>query len=117
MGGTGRADPVLLIKEGDVDTKWGANASTIRTTALELSYYVAEYAAPVWVRSPQAQKLDTTPNSECKSVTGCLKPTNVEDLYLVLEMRQATSGEVYVLEWKIQNSKPLMHTLYVVNTL
>ena len=33
------------------NSKWGANASTIRTTALALCYSVAEYAAPVWARS------------------------------------------------------------------
>ena len=32
-------------------SKWGTNASTIRITALALSYSVAEYAAPVWARS------------------------------------------------------------------
>ena len=34
--------------------KWGTNASTIRTTALALSYSVVEYAAPVWARSAHA---------------------------------------------------------------
>ena len=35
------------------NSKWGANVSTIRTTALALCYSVAvaEYAAPVWARS------------------------------------------------------------------
>ena len=64
------------------NSKWGANASTIRTTALALCYYVAEYAAPVWARSSYAQKLNPKLNSACRAVTGCLKPTNVEDLYL-----------------------------------
>ena len=41
------------------NSKWGANASTIRTTALTLSYSIAEYASPVWARSSHAQKLDT----------------------------------------------------------
>ena len=41
------------------NSKWGANANTIRTTALALSYSVAEYAAPVWARSPHAQKRNT----------------------------------------------------------
>ena len=63
--------------------KWGANASTIRTTSLTLCYYVAEYAAPVWARSSHAQKLNPERNSACRAVTGCLKPTNVEDLYLL----------------------------------
>ena len=58
-------------------------ASTIRTTALALCYSVAEYAAPVWARSSHAQKLNPELNSACRAVTGCLKPTNVEDLYLL----------------------------------
>ena len=29
-------------------SKWGTNATTIRTTALALCYSIAEYAAPVW---------------------------------------------------------------------
>ena len=65
------------------NSKWGANANTIRTTALALSYSVAEYAAPVWARSPQAQKLNTALKCTCRAVAGCLKPTNVEDLYLL----------------------------------
>ena len=39
-------------------SKLGTNASTIRTTALALSYSVAEYAAPVGARSAHAYKLD-----------------------------------------------------------
>ena len=52
-------------------------ACAIRTTALALSYSVAEYAAPVWV------KLNTELNSAYRAVTGCMKPTNVEDMYLL----------------------------------
>ena len=64
-------------------SKWGTNASTIRETALALSYSVAEYAAPVWARSAHAYKLDSELNSTCRAITGCLKPTNVEELYLL----------------------------------
>ena len=39
-------------------SKRGANPSTIRTTALALNYSTVEYAAPVWVRSPNAKNLD-----------------------------------------------------------
>ena len=65
------------------NSKWGANASTIRRTALALCYSVAEYAAPVWARSYHAQKLNPELNSTFRAVTGSLKPTNVEDLYLL----------------------------------
>ena len=64
-------------------SKWGTNANTIRTTALTLSYSVAEYAAPVSARSAHAYKLDSELNSACRAITGCLKPTNVEELYLL----------------------------------
>ena len=64
-------------------SKWGANENAIRTTALALSYSMVEYAAPLWARSPHAQKLNTGLNSACRAVTECLKPTNVEDLYLL----------------------------------
>ena len=64
-------------------SKWGTNTSTIRTTALALSYSVAEYAAPVWARSAHAYKLDPELNSACRAITGCFKPINVEELYLL----------------------------------
>ena len=64
-------------------SKWGTNASTIRTTSLALSYSVAEYAAPVWARSAHAYKLDSELNSACRAITRCLKPTNVEELFLL----------------------------------
>ena len=64
-------------------SKLGANASTIRTTALALCDSVAEYAAPVWAISYNAQKLNPELNSACRAVTGCLKLTNVEDLYFM----------------------------------
>ena len=63
--------------------KWGTNASTIKTTALALNYSVAEYAAPVWARSSHAYKLDSELNSACRAITGCHKPTNVVELYLL----------------------------------
>ena len=65
------------------NSKWGTNARIIRTTALALCYSTAEYAAPVWTRSPHANKLNPVLNQACRSITGCLQPTNVEDLYLI----------------------------------
>ena len=54
-----------------------------RTTAIALCYSVAKYAAPVWARSHHAHVLDSELNTACRAITGCLKPTNVEDLYLL----------------------------------
>ena len=60
----------------------------LENEALALSYSTVEYAAPVWTILPHAKNLDPGLNQSCRSVTGCLKPTNVEDLYLL-------SGIVY----------------------
>ena len=65
------------------NSKWGTNARTIRTTALALCYSTAEYAAPVWAKSSHENKLNPALNQACRSITGCLKLTNVEDLYLI----------------------------------
>ena len=98
------------------NSKWGANASTTRTTALVLCYSVAEYAAPAWARSSHAQKLNPELNSTCRVVIGCLKPTNVEDMYLLARIAPPDIGEMYVLEWKRPNRKPMRLTLYMVRT-
>ena len=50
-------------------SKWGANPSSIRTTALALSYSSAEYTTPVWARSAHAKNLDPELNLACRSVT------------------------------------------------
>ena len=62
---------------------WGTNARTIRTTALALCYSIAEYVAPVWERSAYAHLLNSELNQACRAITGYLKPTNVENLYLL----------------------------------
>ena len=64
------------------NSRWGTDANTIRTTALALCYSTAEYAAPVWCRSSHAAKIDPVLNAACRAITGCLRPTGVDDLYL-----------------------------------
>ena len=49
-------------------------------------------------------------NSACRAVTGCLKLTNLEDLYFLA--RIAPPDKMYVLEWKIPNRNPMRPTLY-----
>ena len=64
------------------NSRCGTNARTIRTTALALCYSTAEYAAPVWERSTYAHLQNPELNQACRAITGGLKPTNVENLYL-----------------------------------
>ena len=58
-----------------VDTTWGANATTVRSSALALCYSVAEYCAPVWSRSAHTHLVDVQLNSTMRLITGTLKPT------------------------------------------
>ena len=46
-------------------------------------YSTAEYAAPVWERSAYAHLLNLELNQACRAITGCLRPTNVKNLYLL----------------------------------
>ena len=57
--------------------------ATIKITALAPSYSTAEYACPVCERSTHVCKLDSAPNEACRSITGCLRPTAVENVYLL----------------------------------
>ena len=63
--------------------KWGANPSNISMTTLTLSHSTAKYAATVWARSIHAKNLDPGLNKACRSFTGFLEPTNVDDLYFL----------------------------------
>ena len=45
----------------------------------------------------------------CRSITGCLRPTNVEDLYLLTGI---ALEEMYVLEWKRRNRKKRSTSLH-----
>ena len=65
------------------NTRWGASPDTIRSTALALSFSAAEYACPAWERSPHAKKLDPALNASCRSITGCLRSTNMNSVYLL----------------------------------
>jgi len=54
---------------------WGANASTLRSSALALCYSTVEYCAPVWVRSHHTNLLDVKLNATMRIVSGTLLPT------------------------------------------
>ncbi|KAI4806603.1 hypothetical protein KUCAC02_017421, partial [Chaenocephalus aceratus] len=64
-------------------TTWGANPQTLKSTALALCYSAAEYACPVWERAAHAKKLDPALNASCRIITGCLKSTPTDRLYIL----------------------------------
>ena len=66
------------------NSSWGANTFTLRATALALCYSVAEFACPGWERSSHAKKVDASLNGSCRCITGCLRRTNVDSLYVLV---------------------------------
>jgi hypothetical protein len=56
-------------------SSWGADANTLRSSALALCYSVDEYCAPVWARSAHTKLVDVQLNTTMRLVTGTLRPT------------------------------------------
>ena len=59
----------------------GANAHTLRTSALPLCYAPAEHCAPMCNRSSHAKKIDPLLNKACRVITETLRPTPTNTLY------------------------------------
>ena len=66
-----------------ISSHWRASPHTLRISALALCYSAAEYAYSVWSRSAHAHRLDPALNGSCRIITGCLKSTNTNCLYLL----------------------------------
>ena len=49
---------------------WGANANTLRSSALTLCYSVAEYCAPVWSCSAHTSQVDVQLNTTMRLISG-----------------------------------------------
>ena len=59
-------------------TGWGAPAPVLRTSAIALVYSVAEYCVPVWgILCAHVQHVDTQLNIAMRTVSGALRPTNI----------------------------------------
>ena len=76
------------------NSSWDANTFTLRATTLALCYSVAEYACPVWERSSHAKKVDASLNDSCRCITGCLRPTNVDSLYVLAGNRSTWRSQI-----------------------
>ena len=67
-------------------TSWGASIPTLRTSTLALVYAPAEYCAPVWCRSAHTRLVDVSLNAALRTITGCLRSTQVEQLPVLAEI-------------------------------
>lgn len=103
-------------------TKWGANAHTLRSTALALCYAPAEYCAPVWGRSAHAKKIDPLLNEACRIITGTLRPTPTNIIYRLAgiappEIRRHTTTKIEKGKQNSDPRHPLHHHVPVSNRL
>ncbi|KAG5894920.1 hypothetical protein JTB14_008879 [Gonioctena quinquepunctata] len=87
-------------------TTWGADASTLRSTALAMTYSVAEYCAPVWYRSSHTHKIDVQLNESMRIITGTVKPTPTVWLPILANIPQLRRTAAADKEWK-KLSNPL----------
>ena len=70
-------------------SSWGAGASTLRTAALALVYSTAEYCAPAWCCCAHCHNIDTAIHGALRTVTGCLRPTPLDNLSVLAGIQPA----------------------------
>jgi len=63
-----------------IGSKWDAQPHALRVSAIKLCLSVGEYA---WGNSAHVKKIFTALNNACRIVTGCLKNTLTEKVYLL----------------------------------
>ena len=97
--------------------KWGANPSTIQTTALALSYSTTEYAAPVWARSAHAKNLDPELNQAyLYLLSGIAPPAIRRDVCAGVErQKQPTRRETHSLFGHIPAARRFLSSVQPAN--
>lgn len=83
-------------------TSWGADATSLRTTALSMVYPVAEYCAPVWHRSAHTKKIDVHLNESMRIITGTLRSTPTPWLHTISNITppELRRQDATVREWR-----------------
>jgi len=82
-----------------VNSKWGTDSNTLRTSAIALSYSAAEYVCSVWKASAHAKNINIALNESYIIITGWLKPTEVHKLHIISgiltsDIRRTTIAEI-----------------------
>ena len=60
------------------NSNWGTD-----TTAMARCFSSADCESPFWSRSPHASKVAPVRYAACRAISGCLRPTIVDGLYLL----------------------------------
>jgi len=51
--------------------------------AITLRYSASEYTCPVWKASAHVKNIDIALKESCRIITGCLRPTEINKLYIL----------------------------------
>ena len=75
---------------------WRADLTNLEPPiAFALCYSTVEYACPIWESSTHARKVNTALQETSHCITGCIKSTNTDILYVIVgnEIRQAVEND------------------------
>ena len=101
------ARTALIRSLAGTSSCWGASTPTLRTSTLALVYAPAEYCAPVWCRSAHTRLVYVSLNAAIRTITGCLRPTQFEQLPVLAEIAPpALRREAVTL---VLGRRPLAH--------
>ena len=101
----------LLIKLAG--SSWGANANTLRSSALALCYSVAEYCCPVWQRSTHVSLVDAQLHSSVRLISGTVRSTPLPWLPVLTNieppaLRCRAATDKLIMEAECHRDWPLM---------
>ena len=67
-------------------TSWGASTPTLRTSTIALVYAPVEYSVLVRCRSAHTRLVDVSLNVALRTITGCVRATQVDQLPVMGEI-------------------------------
>jgi len=95
---------------------WGANAHTLRISALSLCFSAGEFASLVWSTSVHTKQIDTILNESCRLVTGCLKNTPLPKIYQLAGIAPPNVLREVTADWgRTKAETNIRHPLHVQN--
>ena len=95
MTSTGWSRSRLSLSTNYVSRQLKILLSQCILTALALCYSAAEYACHVWGRFTHGKKMDVVLKMACIAITGCLKPTRVDVLYILCGIAPLSIRKVF----------------------
>jgi len=82
---------------------------------MALCLSTAEYASPVWGRYVHSKQIDVTLNEICRLVTGCLRNTKVEKIYVLAGITPPAIRRAMQADWeRTKMAKDDKHPMQII---